>query len=586
MSIIKDRSESMLRQYLRVVFKNKAVIFLTTFSLVVVVFIGLQFKTKLYEARVKMLISAQKQIESPYYRDLGYSQTVLVSVTQSEIVKSKPIIDRTIITLKLNERPFDDIKRYSSPLKKLLINLKKYRMSRKFEKLPPEDIQQLFYESAYHNLLENVNVEPITNTNLFYIIVRDYSRGEAIKIANVISRSYCIFDLEQQLAEVTIKYGNMHPSVQQLRDDIWAMKLKLSGDYVTDLEAIGPASVKIIEQATASTEPVNESDALYIILAIIMGVLLGTGAAVIMDFMDETFDNPNEIVSYLNIPFLGSIPKTSDMNVYLFGPDKTPSVYSEFYEDLADQIIIYMKTFNIRTVLFASSISGEGTTSIVANIAYYLSQNTNHNTLVMDANLRNPCMHAIFNSENRGLANILESYKLEIEYKKPLLLNDNSKNGYTSDMAGNTAPDANITNTGTYNEKPDNLHNGNKEIEYDAKFYNNYFMKIFDNMTLLPAGTTNINPMVLFDKPGMRFLMKNIKNEYDVVLIDGPNLRDYKDSVILSSKVDGTVLVIGQGESRKPIIKNSLSFLGKSNVIGSILSKREFIIPYSIYKLL
>ena len=88
--------ELTLRDYLKVIFRQKWVIITTIITVTVVVGLGLWIKTPTYEATVKMLVTAQKGVENPYYSPLIEMQNIQVALTQSEIVKSNPVMERTL----------------------------------------------------------------------------------------------------------------------------------------------------------------------------------------------------------------------------------------------------------------------------------------------------------------------------------------------------------------------------------------------------------------------------------------------------------------------------------------------------------
>lgn len=110
-------SGSTLRDYLTVIFRHKAVIIITFVVIMISVVIGLELKTPVYHAQVKMLISGEKQFESPYYKELNSYQQIGISLTQAEIVNSNPVIERVVRALKLYERPSDYEKNYCSTLR-------------------------------------------------------------------------------------------------------------------------------------------------------------------------------------------------------------------------------------------------------------------------------------------------------------------------------------------------------------------------------------------------------------------------------------------------------------------------------------
>ncbi|MCX5694937.1 MAG: polysaccharide biosynthesis tyrosine autokinase [Candidatus Omnitrophica bacterium] len=384
------------RDYLKVLFRQKAVIITSFVTVMLTVIIGTQFKTPVYEASVKVLISAEKQVEAPYYRDLLGSGESEIVLTQSEIVNSAPIIERAVSVIGLYERPFDYEKRFASVLKRRFIDISAKMMNAKLAKLKEEQRKAYLFRMAVEELRRSIRVEPIRDTKLFTISAREFSPLGAAIIANVVSRSYLIFDLEQQLAELQIKYGDKHLAVTQLKDNIEKMQKSLTGEPLANVDAIGPASVKIVEQAQIPIKPLGISNFLTIIIALIMAPFLGVMLAFMFEYMDQSFKSPADVELFLGLPFLGYIPKNKNLK---------PAALS----NLCDQIYLVMKDKGLKSVLFTAASPEEGVTTIVANLARNLSQKGEHKVLLIDANLRNPAIDKAFKiTEPAGLADVLE----------------------------------------------------------------------------------------------------------------------------------------------------------------------------------
>jgi len=302
-------SETTLRDYLRVLFRHEAVIFLCIITVCATVFIGLELKTKIYESSVKMLITAEKQVESIYYKDIYQGGNIQQSLTQSEIVRSNTVLNRVVKSLALDKRPADDEKQFASPIKAWWIDYKLKNSHNKIDKLPARQQEELRFRQAVDSLKKNISVNPIRDTNMFTINVTDYNPVGAAIIANVVSRSYIIFDLEQQLAELNLKYGEKHPRVEIIKDSIALLALTLNGAPIDAIEAIGPATVKIIEQASVALEPKGTSKKLTLLLAALMSIFLGVILAFIFEYTDQTIKSPAEIEQVLKLPVLGWILK-------------------------------------------------------------------------------------------------------------------------------------------------------------------------------------------------------------------------------------------------------------------------------------
>lgn len=386
--------EFTMRDYVKVLFRQKWVIIVTFITVMVTVSVGLLLRTPVYEASVKMLIAGEKQAASPYYRELIAYQNIGAAITQSEIVKANPVIELVIRTIGI--KPLDYEARYANPIKKIIVKVGAWITDRRLRGLKITDEQRkgYYYRIAVEDLKNSVKVEPMRDTNLFTITVKDYNPMAAAALANIVSRSYAIFDLEQQLAEMQIKYGEKNLAVSQLRDSIDKLTKGLTGQPLPDVEAIGPASVKIIEQAQPPLKPSGIPSLLIFILALFMALFLGVMLAFAFEYMDQTFKLPMDVEKVLGLVCLGSIPKIRN---------KTS------YEHIADQVCFEMKDRNLKSLMIASAGPKEGVTTTICKLAESVANKCRPRVLVIDANLRKPAVHKYFSITNeKGLVDVLE----------------------------------------------------------------------------------------------------------------------------------------------------------------------------------
>jgi uncharacterized protein involved in exopolysaccharide biosynthesis len=265
------------RSYMKFLSRQKLVIILCIIAINLIVIVGLKFQTPRYAAKVKILINSQKESGSP------------LALTQSEIVTSIPVLDRALKAILPYKPPISDYleyeKGFASPLKQVWIAYQVKKFNQKLDNggIIGADRQTYLYQIALEDLRKNIKVVPIKNTNIFTITVSDYDRIGSAVMANIVSRSYLIFDLEQQLAEMQQKYGKNDPAISQLRDEIQTMTKNLTGQPLDNVEDIGPASVKIIEQAYPPLEPEGPKKATILILGFIMSIFLGLMLASFLD---------------------------------------------------------------------------------------------------------------------------------------------------------------------------------------------------------------------------------------------------------------------------------------------------------------
>ena len=490
--------EITLRDCLKVLFRQKWVVVASIIAVTAAAALLLWMRTPVYRAQVKMLVSTQK------------IQGVL---TQSEIVKSTPVLSRALKAVGI--RSLDYEKQFASPLRAYLVGQGASLTNNEIRKkaINDEQKQDLLFRLALKDIGDRIKVKAVRNTSLFTVSYGDYDPYSAASIANIISRSYVIFDLEQQLSELQIKYGEKNPAVIQLRDSIDKMERGLNGKILPNTEAIGPASVKIMEQAVPPLEPSGLAKPLALALAFLASILLGLILAFIFDYIDQTFKSPQEVEAFLGVSFLGSVPKMAR---------------SEAYYKLAEQVYFEMKDKKVKTLLVTSAMPKEGVSTIIAHLAKLMAAKPGCKALAIDANLRRPALHHLFKvPNNAGLVDILE----------------------------------------------------------DRSTFDKTVVHMSDKVSVLTAGKPDLNPVTLLESHKMTELLKNVSEKYDVVLIDGANLRETKDTLNLVPHAQGVLIVIDEGKTRKQAVRFEFEpMTDRKMVIGAILNNRTFVIPKAIYE--
>ena len=170
-----------------------------------------------------------------------------------------------------------------------------------------------------------------------------------------------------------------------------------------------------------------------------------------------------------------------------------------------------------KTVLVTSGQPGEGKTTTVVNTAISLAQ-LGASVLIIDCDLRKPSAHKIFGVDSaKGLSTYLS-----------------------------------------------------REIEIDGMIHK---LQI-PNLSLLPCGPIPPNPAELISSERMKDLLKMLSERYDHILIDSPPLIHVTDPVILSSLVDGVILVVHGGKSSRAVAQRARQELASvgAKVFGVVLN--------------
>ncbi len=523
--------ETTLRDYLRVIFRRKAIIITAVVVVMATVIVSQETETPLYLASVKMMVEGNKKTDVDIYRKMSFGRKSIVT-SYAEMVKSRTVLERAVKALRLDQRPLDYEKEFSSKLKALLIDRRVRKINEELEKMTPEERQEFLFDTAMRNLETNIRVRIPGDVSIFNINVSDYDPRMAVMIANVVSRSYVIFDLEQQVAELQLKYGEKHTTVVLLKKYIKDLLDRLDGTPLPDIEAMGPASVKIIEQARKAA-PVAKPDTFVLLISFFMSLFFGVMLVFIIDYLDQSFKSPHDVEKFLNVPVIGSLPANNKWKDSRLITEINPAAPEDIrpFQKLSSRIYLLCKEKKLKTLLITDAEgSPEETAAVLANLGACMARNANHKVIIIDAALKSPSVSKFFKvSGNQGMADVL---------------------------AGKLSLDEAIRDAGP------NLH-------------------------VLPAGKSLSLPDDVFESPAMAAVMQAVRERYDIVLIACGDLKNFTDGVLLSVFADGVILVVNEGKTNRQVVRWAIEPLEekKANIVGAILNNRRYVIPEMIYRL-
>ena len=280
------------------------------------------------------------------------------------------------------------------------------------------------------------------------------------------------------------------------------------------------ADASIVDVALTPRAPI--SPRLLLNLALSMLLFGGIAGLVIyiLELMNNTFVVPDQLETELGIPVLGVIPFVKD--------DKrneefqnTMSPFSEAYRTLRTSVQFTGTDDNIKTLMVTSSEPSEGKTTTSFKLAEDFAA-LGRKVLVIDADLRKPRMHHLFNTDNGiGLSNLLTNVVQRGDVLKIFHETDNP------------------------------------------------------NITFLSAGTIPPNPTDLLVSQKMGLTIHFCAKKYDLVIIDCPPVMGLSDAPIISRQVDATLFVVSAKQVTRKAAKNALQRLRAvgGNVVGCTLTK-------------
>jgi Mrp family chromosome partitioning ATPase/uncharacterized protein involved in exopolysaccharide biosynthesis len=339
-------------------------------------------------------------------------------------------------------------------------------------------------------------------------------------------------------------------------------KLKVKEELYTELskklqesmiaEAGVVDEVTIMSMATLPANAMNQDMTRVTFIGILLGFIFGVIFAVLREMFDTSIGTIEDVERTLKIAVLAVIPhirgeeqkkkKKSKIPeppaayfktflVTHFNP-KDPS--AEAYRILRTNIGYLSFNKPLQTILVTSSSMQEGKSTTISNLAVAFAQQ-GKNILLLECNLRRPSLQKVFGIDhNPGVSDILIG---KISWRECVLT--------VTDLAL-------------------------------GKFGMEDILKVpgLDKFHFIPYGHRPPNPSDLLSSPKMDALLREVRDYFDVILVDGPPILPVADSIILSTKVDGVILVYKVGKTPR----NSLR-LGKerletvhANILGIALN--------------
>ncbi len=338
----------------------------------------------------------------------------------------------------------------------------------------------------------------------------------------------------QNQAEVKIKI--LEQDIETKRGFLENLNKQIEGNDV--VVAGTDNNISVAEFAIPSDKPVAPRRLTTVMAAMLLSLLFGSGLALFLEYLDDSIKTTEEVENYLQLPALAAIPaidsapkrrlllvganneEQDDSNRQLLISKDSRSSMAEAYRQLRTSILLSTAGHPPKSLLITSSLPAEGKTTTAINTAISLAQ-TGAKVLVIDADMRRPRLHSVFNKSNaEGLSTMLSS----------VLEND------------------------------DILEIIQKDDE--------------SNLYLLPSGPIPPNPAELIGSEQMRNLLIILENNFTHVVIDSPPVASFTDGVLIASLVDGVILVVHSGKSSRQVVHRSRQLLQDigAKIFGVVLN--------------
>lgn len=385
-------------------------------------------------------------------------------------------------------------------------------------------------------LLRSIKVAPSKAGDILLFRAEAGDPAEAQAIAQQFANSYLEYRRGQNASTLTTTLRNLEAQRADRQADLDALpdtvvNASARAEIQTEIDALDAkidplrAAIQqiknnlggVLTDAKIASSPSRPDHLRDGVLAAIVGLLLGFGAAFLRDYVDDSLRGVEDVERQSGATLIGVIPhvvhdrpegqRKKDQRRdqrrdgvapvprnYFVAEDDPKAPATEAYRTLRTNLLFMSATGPLRVLLITSPLQGEGKSTTAANLAAVLAQ-AGQRVLLVGADLRRPSVHMFFGLSNRiGLSSVL-SGQAEIT---------------------SAVQDPGIR-----------------------------------DLRVLPGGPVPPNPAELLGSPRMRKFLEDVKEVADWIVLDGPPVLGLADALVLSAVSDGTLMVVNEATNRR-----------------------------------
>lgn len=399
------------------------------------------------------------------------------------------------------------------------------------QRLNPDQTDEAALNQVADQLVRSVSVAAPLDTQIIVVSVEHPDPNQAARIANLIGEVFsqqnqdrqssrfaeAIQTWESQLGPLLANVTDLQAQVRELgtpktsedQNKLSALQLALNEaqlrytDAFQNLQALrveqarSISNIVPVEPARVPTAPIYPRVVSNTLLAAFVGLALSLTIIFLIEYLDDTVKTPDEVFSRTNLSTLAAITFIKGANpAERLVTYRTPrSPISEAYRVMRTNLSFSTIDNKLESLVVTSSSPGEGKSTTSSNLAVTMAQ-TGKQVIIIDADLRRPTLHKAFQvSNNQGLTTaLLDSHT------------------------------------------PINRHLQDTNIP---------------GLRIMASGPLPPNPAELLNSQRMGQVLEALKRSADLIIIDSPPVLTVADAAILAPQVDGCVVVVEVGKTRR-----------------------------------
>jgi capsular exopolysaccharide synthesis family protein len=278
---------------------------------------------------------------------------------------------------------------------------------------------------------------------------------------------------------------------------------------------VGTAPVSIVDRATVPGAPYKPNLLFNLLFGLGLGLIAGFAGAIVLEFLNDKIRTREDVRNKLGLPCLGVVPKTLAKGTFVEDLKNPTSIVSEAYSAIVAALRFSTETGMPKVLLITSTQSGEGKSSTALALAQNFARR-DCKVLLIDSDLRKPAFKA--SSDRVGLSKLLTT---------------------------------------------------------DDALRDHVLNTQHDNLALLSSGPLPPNPADLLTTPRMRQLIAEAREQFDLIVIDGPPTLGLADAPLLAAAAGNVLFVVESGKTRTRVAVEALNRLEAtgSHLLGATLTK-------------
>ena len=403
---------------------------------------------------------------------------------------------------------------------------------------------------AVEDLDGAIDVKPVQDTQLIEINVRHTNPVLAAQIANELVAVFSQTIQDTQTARYAETKNSLQQQLEDLGQRIEADSLALQSldaspeaqaernrletqlnqnrqlyasllqtfEQVRLAEAESISNVIQAEPATVPERPISPKVMQNTVLAAVVGGMLAVGVIFLVEALDDTVKSPDDVTRSTGLPVLGVVAEHTTGSGELITITQPRSPVAEAFRSLRTNIQFASVDHPLQTIIVTSALPSEGKSTVAANLAIALAQ-SGKSVVLLEADLRRPSVHRYLKVPNR--------LGLSAMFVQPQVYLDGN-------LQGTRVP----------------------------------------NLRVLTSGDLPPNPSELLGSERMYTIMRQVKEQADMLVLDTPPVMAVTDAVVLAPRVDGVLLVVKPGNTKHSALQTAIEQLNRvgANVLGVVFN--------------